>query len=145
MDTRLLSEFASADPGRSVATEDNPRALAKATREAPWREFRGSMKPGDGWGIFEVQSDRKLASMAADSNYRVALASCPVGGDLNGECSCDDFQYRCLPNLEKTGKIMGAQHDKDTRTRCKHIERCRREALRQYLWRGLTNELTQTP
>jgi hypothetical protein len=47
--------------------------------------------------------------------YTVAM----LENDGNGACSCRDFQCRCQPRWNKTGKVE--EYGSVNRTRCKHI------------------------
>lgn len=40
--------------------------------------------------------------------------------DGNGECSCPDFRFRCLPNYRDQTRII--HHGYPNATRCKHIK-----------------------
>ena len=71
-----------------------------------------------------------------------------LGG--NGECSCEDFQMRCLPNMERhlaacdvTGqefRPIPYHKGYHVRTQCKHIRDGGAEALWQFKQRVIARE-----
>lgn len=69
-----------------------------------------------------------------DQPHVVELFS--LGG--NGECSCEDFAFHCLPNLREKQTIIdyyGPGHQiSPSRTRCKHIYLAEKRYLRDLRW-----------
>ena len=67
--------------------------------------------------------------------YIVELGARNADGELNGECTCADFEARCLPNLRLLEKVYPYNGGDRSRTQCKHIALALRIMTNEVAWR----------